>query len=259
MSYGGYAKRHNECMAVQDPVKWFRRQSAPATVVLCILLSLGAIVGTFTPKLAMANLAFDGSIFPRVWSLLTYPFIDVISIFFIFKVMWIYWVGSMLEYDLSTRKFSILWIIASAVGILPLAIFKAPAVGMLIPGAILMSIWGTRNPNMTIMVFMIVPVAAKWIAALTVIGVFLFYGGASSMPLVGLAAVSGCIVGFLYARNMIPNLSYGKGSVTKRAAPTRAEKAKQQAYYDDVYRREKEREEKERLRKLFEGSLEDKK
>jgi membrane associated rhomboid family serine protease len=166
----------------------------------------------------------------------------------------------MLEYDLGSRRFLYLWLAASLIGVLPLVILKQPVVGMLVPGAILVTIWATRNPNQTVMVFMIIPVAAKWIGIAAVLGVFASYSGGTAQPLIGLAAVVGCIIGFLYARDMIPNLSYGRGSMNKQAAkPTRAQKAREKEYYDDVYRREKEREEKERLRKLFEGSLDDKK
>ncbi len=247
-------------MAVQDPVQWFRRQSAPVSVAICILLAVGAFLGTFANNLSAQVLQFDGNVFPKFWTLLTYPYIGFVSLFLIFGILWIYWIGSMVERDLGSKKFAIVWLFSSVVGILPLVILKAPVFGMLIPGAILVTIWATRNPNQIVMVFMIVPVAAKWIGIAAVLGVFLRYSGGSSQPLVGLAAVAGCIAGFFFARNQLPGMTYGRASMNKQAkSQTRAAKVYKQEYYDDVRRREKEREEKERLRKLFEGSLEDKK
>ena len=247
-------------MAVQDPVKWFRRQSAPVAVTLSILLVLGAVLGTFAPAFSHDFLTMGENFPAKFWTILTYPFVGFISIFLVFAVLWIYWVGSMLESDLGSRKFAIVWLLASVVGVLPLVLLREGTFGMLIPGAILVTIWATRNPNMTILVMMIVPVAAKWIGLLAVIGVFVTYSGGSAHPFIGLAAISGCVVGWLFAKNMLPGVAYGKATVSRPTnKPTRAQKAREQEYYDDVYRREKEREEKERLRKLFEDSLEDKK
>ena len=247
-------------MAVQDPVHWFRRQSSPVTVAICILLVVGALIGTFATYFASHFLQFDGDVFPKVWTLLTYPYIGFVSLFLVFGILWIYWIGSMVERDLGSKKFLIVWLLSTVVGILPLVIIRAPVAGMLVPGAILVTIWATRNPNQTVMVFMIIPVAAKWIGIAAVLGVFAMYSGGTSHPLIGLAAIAGCIVGFFFARNQLPGATYGRASVNQRNKPqTRGAKVYTEEYYNDVHRREKERDEKERLRKLFEGSLEDKK
>ena len=247
-------------MAIQDPVKWFRRQTAPTSVTICALLVLGALLGTFAPKFALEYLALNENFPAHFWALLTYPYLGGISLFLVFTVMWIYWVGTMLERDLGSKKFAVVWLVASVIGILPLVILRESAFGMLVPGAIIVTIWATRNPNQTVMVFMIIPVAAKYIGIAALLGVFATYSGGTNHPWVGLAAVSGCIVGFFFARNQLLGLTYGKAPVNKQPrSQTRASKVYKQEYYDDVRRREKEREEKERLRKLFEGSLEDKK
>jgi hypothetical protein len=59
----------------------------------------------------------------------------------------------------------------------------------------------------------------------------------------------------MFAVNKLPGLSYSKPVF--KAAPSKAQIAKENRFYDDVRRREQERAEKERLRKLFEGSIKD--
>ena len=248
-------------MAVQDPVKWFRRQTAPVTVIMCALVVIGWFATWTNPTIMVEALGYPGVPFPKVWTLITYPFVEFKSpIFLLIQVMWLYWVGSMLERDHGSRKFIYLLLAVSIVGALPLTLFHFPVSGMLIPDAILVAMWATRYPNMTIRLFMCIPVAAKWLGIIIVASVFFLYATGPGQILIGLTAISGCILAWLYARNMIPRLPYGLGYGSYvKAKPSRGQKVKEQEYFDDVYRREKDREEKERLRKLFEDSLEDKK
>ena len=247
-------------MAIQDPVKWFRRQSAPVTVSLCGLVILGWIATWANPLVMIENFAFPGLLFPKFWTLFTYPFFGFTSpIFLLLQVMWLYWVGSMLERDHGTRRFVYLWLTISVLGVIGLSLNGSSTSGMVIPDAIMVAIWATRYPNMIIRLFMCIPVAAKWLGIIVVASVFFNYATGPGQILSGFAAISGCIVGFLYARNMIPKVPYGLKNGAGKPKPTRVEKAKDQEYFSDVRRREKERAEKERLRKMFEDSLEENK
>jgi membrane associated rhomboid family serine protease len=246
-------------MALQDPMKWLRRQTAPVTVILCALVVFGALVTWSLPLFVLNQMAYLGSPIPKVWTLVTYPFIGGMSpIFLLLQVMWLFWVGSMLERDHGKNNFIILWISVSVLGALAMTFTGAPVMGMLIPDATLVAIWATRYPNMIIRLFMCIPVPAKWLGLVVVASVFFSYASGPGQILTGLAAITGCILGWFYAKNMIPKVPYGLRSMVAVPKPTRAERAKDQAYYDDVHRREKEREEKDRLRKLFEDSSEDK-
>lgn len=246
-------------MATQDPIKWFRSQTAPVTITLCALVIVGWFATWANPTVMTDLFTYAGVPFPKVWTLFTYPFFDFKPpIFLLLQVMWLFWVGSMLERDHGTKRFIYLWLAISVTGVIGLSLFGKPVSGMFIPDAILVAIWATRYPDMIIRLFMCIPVAAKWLGLIVVASVFFSYASGPGQVLSGFAAISGCIAGFLYARNMIPKVPYGLKYGTLNQKPTRAEKARDQAYYDDVHRREKERDERERLRKLFEGSLEDK-
>lgn len=249
-------------MAVQDPTRWFRQQTAKVTVALCALTVIGSLIAWTSPQTFINAFGYIGSPFPKVWTLFTYPFINSPSpIFLLFQVLWLYFVGSIIERDHGSQKFLYLWLVISVVGAIPLSFFKLPLLGMLVPDAMLVTIWATRYPNTIVRLFMCIPVAAKWIGIIAVATVFFMYASEGSETIRGLMAILGCAVAFFYAKNLIPNLPYGlrHGTAYVKPKPTKAQVAREKEYYDDVYRREKEREERERLRKLFEDSIGDEK
>lgn len=251
-------------MAVKDPMGWFRRQPAPVSLALTIVVILGALITWAQPELMKKNFAFDGTAFPKIWTLFTYPLVNPVltgsagPLFTVFLAMWLLNVGRMLEGDHGSKKFLGLWFALTLVGVLPLAIFKFAAYGTLVPVAMMTVIWGTRFQNSTVMLFGLVPVLGKWIAVMSVLSVFFSYASSGSMFFAGILACIGCGVAYLYAANKIPKVPYGlRHGTYVKPKPTKAQIEKEKQYYEDVHRREKEREERERLRKLFESSLGD--
>jgi hypothetical protein len=63
------------------------------------------------------------------------------------------------------------------------------------------------------------------------------------------------LLSYLFASGRIPWLPYA-GPSTKYK-PSKAQRAREQTFFDDVRKREQERTERERLRKLFESSFDD--
>ncbi|MBS1727990.1 MAG: hypothetical protein JST51_14830 [Armatimonadetes bacterium] len=256
-------------MAVQDPMKWFRRQASPVTFVLTGIVIIGALLSWAMPGFMLSTFGFDGHLIPKVWTILTYPFAESVllsggsgPIFAIFLALWLLGIGRNLEPDHGSRNFLLLWIGCTLVGVIPLAIFGYYAMGTLIPVAMLSVIWGTRFKDATVMLFGIVPILGKWIAVISVLSVFFSYAVTGSMIFAGILACVGCGVAYPYAANKIPFLPYGfrrASNAYVKAKPTKAQLKREKEYYDDVYRREKERDERERLRKLFEDSLGDEK
>ena len=253
-------------MAVTDPMKWFRRQPAPVSLVLTIVVIVGALLTWAKPDFMIEWFAFVGQVFPKVWTLFTYPLASSVlmsatgPIFTVFLAMWLLSVGRNLEGDHGGKKFLLLWFVTTLIGVIPLAIFGYGALGTLVPVAMLTVMWGTRFQNSTVMIFGLVPVLGKWVAVLSVLTVFFSYASTGSQFFAGFLACIGCLVAYLYASNRIPKVPYGlRHGVNVKPKPTKAQIAKEKEYFDDVYRREKEREERERLRKLFEDSLGDEK
>ena len=129
-----------------------------------------------------------------------------------------------------------------------------PLYSSLIPIGALTVAWGVRNQTACVRLWAIIPITGKWIAILEAFLVLFVMG--ESAPLVGVFALVPLGVAWAYAANGIPGLSFGP-TTPRVSRAAKANERRDQSYYDDVFRRAKEREERERLRKLFEDSLED--
>ncbi len=244
----------------------FRPQTSPVTYGLTGVILLGALLTWGNPVWMTETFAMLGRPFPKVWTILTYPLADTVllhagtgPIFTVFLVMWLLGMGRNLEPEHGSAKFLGLWFALTLIGAIPLAIAGYSAGGTLIPVAMLSVIWGIRFKDATVMLFGLVPIAGKWLAVMSVLVVFFNYAVSGSQVLAGLLACLGCGVAYLYADNKIPKVRYGLkfAQVQTQHKPTKAQVEREKQYYDDVHRREKEREERERLRKLFEDSLGD--
>lgn len=208
----------------------------------------------------------------KPWTLLTYPwagtpFFDGLQlIFFVFMVMWMFWTGTSVERDLGSAKYITLWIIVILlpalfiVGLGPM-VGKVGAIGTWLPMAAVTVIWCLRNQTQEIRLYGIIPLSGKILAVVTVISTILLSGAGN--PLFGVVSSLHLGVAAAFALNLIPFWTYsrgassfGKSKLSDRPNLKKSERM-DKGYYDDVKKREKEREERERLRKLFESSLED--
>lgn len=236
----------------------------PATIGLIALGSVPFLLAWFGLKQLVDWFALAPVLaLARPWTLLLYPLADVGNgsaiIGVLFLSYWLYMIGSSLEKEIGTG------LLAAATGILTLAgglawwlggslmMPAAVQMGMMLPAAALTVLWAMRNPEHTIMLMMIIPIKAKWLAVLTAV-VVLFISG-SGAPLMGVFALLPLLLAFLYATNRIPGLKFGA-----TVADVKSSKKQRQEfdnYMNDVYKREQEREERERLRRLFESSLDD--
>ncbi len=115
--------------------------------------------------------------------------------------------------------------------------------------------WCLVNPSAQIMLMMLVPVPTRVLMWLCVAGVVIEYGWGN--PYVGFVTALPLPLLWLYATNRIPIMRFGD---VPNLAPKQQEKKENKEFdrfMGDVKRREQERAEKERLRKLFESSLSD--
>lgn len=241
-------------MASSDAIGWLKQHRAPVTLSICGLLILGFLAVWMNPVVVMGMLNFNGFSL-EIWRLFTYAFMPIYGIIgLVFTVWWMLWIGSEVERDHGSQRFFFLWLIACLLGIVPVALVGGPAMGVLVPEAILTSIFAARNPEMVIRIYCIIPIKMKWLALLTTLVVFFAYAASGATWYFGLLAVLGCIIGWLYGSNRIPGLQYAGAGRPGSPKQSKAQKNKEEAYYSDVFIREKERADRERLRKLLEGS-----
>lgn len=252
---------------------YFRRSGAPATLFLIAsMLAVFVVSWLMKGKLA-APLQFWTN-WSQPWGLITYPWASAGQgqelFWFLIELYWLWWVGSAAEVQLGLKKYLGFFLISSVLA----ALFIYAALVMVAPGlylpilggpglpiAALTVAWGSRNRNQTILLMGLIPIPG-WILAWLTVALTLFgYGSMYSAPLVGLFACIHLGLAYLFAMNRIPGITYNQSAVGLRSRPNASILKKSEkldkSYYDDVKRREKEREERERLRKLFEDSMKD--
>ncbi len=232
-------------------------RNAPVTVTLAVLGLLGS-VAAFFKLVGIDDLAYvSGQINDRPWTLFTYfavdhPVMMALSIYMIFQY------SPALEQKVGRWRYVLLILAilgAGAVGVTLAAwVLKSPASirgGSTLAGPILV-LWGVHYHNVMISVFGTKPIRAYWIA---VLGIALFIGVAhpfAAMPFASLAL----LVAYLFGSNRIRIFRFAAPAV-KTAPMGRGIANPKDDYYAEAERRKKEREDRERLRKLFESSVKD--
>ncbi len=236
-----------------------RRVPYPATYGLIALLSLTFVIQWFSQNFTMFEWMMLGTaeLGKKPWSLVTYPFVQGGSfIWFLIQLLWLYSIGTFVERDLGVARMAIIWGIASLLGGLMFVLGHALSssggilAGALIPISTLTVLWASRYPTMETRMWGVLPVKAMWIGWIAA-GVVLFDLG--KPPAVGVVCLIPLVLAWAFASGRLP-ITYGAGPLVKKKLGPRGRVYKEE-YYDDVKRREKDREERERLRKLFEDSL----
>jgi hypothetical protein len=248
---------------IGDIQSWARRQAAPVTVGILGSLVVTALLIWFLAGKPLAGLAFAG--FGKPWTILTYPwaympFTDLFGIlFFVFLCYWMLDMGGTAERELGPVRYALFLAAVTAAPALTVGLG-----GLIAPSRVVLSgpwlmvsplivAWATRRPG-TPITFFFLPLTAQWLAWIVVAATVFQYGFGN--PLMGVLACSGYGLAYAFAKGLIPGLAYGRRDTTN-PRQQRMSRERENAYYDDVRRREKEREERERLRRLFENSLKD--
>lgn len=246
------------------PGDWLRNNATPVTYGFLALMIAGPLAGFFTPEKRLLVLALHHPSSPPVWSFITHPFAGMLPtgfgwLFWLCFVMFFIQTATSVEVDLGWRRFVIfllaatalngliVWLGSLAFGLDP---YFAGDVSMI---AAVVCVWCTRHSGNPIG-FWGIPMAARWFGYLMALIAFTHYGFAS--PAIGLLACLHLPIVSLFASNKIPRLQYT--APVYQPNPSKAARERDSKYFDEVREREQERQERERLRKLFEGSLEDK-
>jgi membrane associated rhomboid family serine protease len=200
------------------------------------------------------------------WRLVTYawahsPLGDGLGILmFAFLCLWVYWIAPSIEGSMGSVRFAILWFVATILGGLALAIGAIVAgiglheAGPWLPISALTMIWAARNQSAQLRLYGLIPVSGKMLAVITVVMDIFMLGSRS--PVIGVVATLPLGLWWLFGNDKIPfaQVSAERSSTRLTDRPVmRGAQVYDQKYYDDVKDREIEREEKERLRRLFEG------
>lgn len=231
----------------------------PLTAGLLVSLAVFFVAGWLVPGgvLVQALGFFSAEALSQPWTFLTFPWSPMPpgAIFFVILAgLWLWQMGSSLEYEKGWKTIAAIWLGASFVTALLMTLF-AGAIGPVglagpwLPVSALTVYWCALVPKGQ-MNFLFFPVQRWMMAAIT--GAITLFNVGASVPLAGvLALVPLALLWFLGTRGW----AMRKGSVMADLKAKKAEQAKFDAFYGDVRQREQERKEKEELRKLFERSL----
>jgi membrane associated rhomboid family serine protease len=258
-------------MAVFDEInKWLRTRAAPFTVTLLGSLVASSILVSATRLKGLESLVLATGSISHPWSFLTYPWVympfgnGMALLVAVFLMIWLFQVGADVEREMGTFRFAAFWFAVILIGAVSLCITASAAserfvvVGPYLPLAALTVAWSVRNRSSVVMLYGVIPISGKffgWAAAVLILIMF----GASTLPL-GVAACVPLFAAYLFADDRIPALSFATTGIrlpgrrirpNQKEATTRGQVMYDQAYFDDVKRREIERAERERLKKLF--------
>jgi len=239
-----------------------RRRPPTTTQVIVVVSSVCFLLSWmfFSSPVWGEYLTFTG-LNARVWTMVTYPFVfggNFIGL--LFSMFWLWFMGAAVEARMGRGGFLGLYLGSAAVFALLAGLFASSTgretalTGPYLPLAAVTVVWGALNPEEIIRIYCVIPIKGKWLAAITA-GMVLF-GYGLGMPLYGLVMVLPLAFLWLYAKNSIPGLAFATNPFMSRKVKQR-ENRQFNAFIDDVRTREKDREERERLRRLFESSLED--
>jgi membrane associated rhomboid family serine protease len=244
-----------------------KQSGTPVTVALVVLLIVAYLIPFFAQSPVTQPLAFitsSSGLLSGVWSLLTYPFAAAGDgrdfAWFVISLLWLWGIGGSVERDLGQSRYVAVWLVATLLGAIGLwigVLITQPLghlFGPLVPMSTITVIWGTRNPNTTVMLMMVLPIVGRWLAWLAA-GIAVFgVAGDNKSPALGVFACLPLLVGYFFASDRLPA---GRSAGNAQKATRGPGWAENKKYFDDVKKREKEREERERLRKLFESSIDD--
>lgn len=242
-----------------------RTMGSPVTVAIVILLAGSFLVGWLSEGRWMGSeLAFfPVDVAVRPWTLVSYPLGNIGNFLgVLFSCLWLWGIGGTVERDIGSRAFAIFWLAMSALGALFFWVGyivlgeQAGLFGPYVPIAATTVVWGTRYPELQVMLMFVLCIKAKYVAWISV--GLVFFGSYS--PRLALFAIAPLAIAYLYASNKIPGLAYGRSTSGGSGGGVKAGRGRMvsKQYLDDVKKREKERDERERLRRLFENSLDDK-
>ena len=250
---------------------WTRKKSAPFTVFLLASLIASSIFFWLTKMEGFEQVLLSSTQPSRVWTFLTYPWANwpfgsgLGLSCFVFLMMWLFQVGTTIEREIGTPRYALLWFASTlAAGVFMvvganLLHLKTGVAGAYLPASAVTVVWCVRNRTSIVNLFGFLPLTGYWLGwATALINLFLY--GASAPPLGVLACLHLIIVAF-YAADKFAFWPYGAGNssfgsgrrikVNEKEATTRGQVRYDQSYFDEVKRRETERAEQERLRKLF--------
>ena len=243
---GGFASHTSSVKKMPNPV-------CAGIVALSVVCFVGAWAGNADLFFRPLALGFGEPM--EVWRWLTWPIATgaMGPLGILFGCLWLWSMGGVVERELGSMKFG-LFVLSVTLLSAAMAVLGGAIVGIapLLAGLWVMLVavtiaWGTRYPTMPVTFMFVLPLQGKWLAWISV-ALLVFAMDYRLAPFLAVPLA----LAYLFAADKLP-IRYSARPVA--TGPTKRQIEREGRYFDDVKRRETEREEKERLRRLFERSL----
>ena len=255
-------------MSTPNPLAGIR---TPITYGFIASLVLVAAAMTVTRHYGLQNLALWTGSSVKPWKFFTYPwsFSPMTSgltlLIFVCVMVWFVQVGTWVENELGSLKFLGYLATVTAIGGLSVWIIALASrssflvAGPLIPISATSIAWCTRNRSQKIMLYGALPMSAAFVGWAFVAMVVFSY--LQPNPALGFGACIPLALSYFFASDKLPKLSFVQGArmvpgrrfvnPKQKESVSRGQIMYDQEYFDDVKRREIERAERERLKKLL--------
>ncbi|HVT10765.1 MAG TPA: hypothetical protein VHE55_00745 [Fimbriimonadaceae bacterium] len=254
--------------AARDFKSWVNKQAAPATIAILALMIASSIYWWSVHQKGIEGLMITSEWTSSPWQLVTYsfayePLSNALSLmFFTVLLVWVFYAGSSVEREIGPGRFAALWFATGAIPALLIGLYATVAGihfgfgGPFLAADGITVAWCARNANSSVYLYGVLPIAGKWLAVLSAVGIFFLYG--AGQPVFGVLAAAPLILPWLYASNRLPGITYrGEPRAASEKQNLKRHERMDNKYFEDVRRREQERAEREKLRKLFEDSMKD--
>lgn len=241
----------------------FRNSATPVNLVIIAIWSVLFVLTWINPSIAQQLYFSTQEVTTKPWALVTHSFLYMgggMGVFWlVLLAFWMFQIGGVVEREIGKVSYLIFYLKMTLLSSLSLwlgsVIVHQPGVlgGPFVVVEAVTVVWATRHPNSPILLYGIVPLTAKWIGWIGV-GLVFF----STTPQLAPFMVVPLALAWLYAANKIPFVPYaGTIMKQKKEAQTGKHWKEDDQFVFDAEQRRRDREEREKLRKLFEGSVKD--
>jgi len=145
----------------------------------------------------------------EVWRLITFLFIpvDTSPVWFLFTLYFYYMIGSTLENEWGSFKFTLYYLIG-VLGTIAAAFIGGIGSGMFLNLSLIFA-FAYLFPNFQLMIFFYIPIKIKYLAIFYVVYLIVTFG---SVPLLGLITIGGSVLNFVlfFAGDIIFRLTMGR-------------------------------------------------
>lgn len=153
------------------------RYDAPVTTGLMVAAVIGFLLGSAGVQSLSCTVPLA---LPEIWRAVLYPLIPGGIFGLIFFCLWLNFVGRPLEGSWGSSAFLWFWVIVTvapvgAMWLTALLIHRSASPWPWLPLAALMVAWAMIEPEMTMLLFGLLPVKLKWLAAAAAVAVFGFH------------------------------------------------------------------------------------